>query len=105
MVGCFSSTHQSPSVLPRLSRQRRKRLEIRRQVTQIVWAATRPTPCVSKVEADLNAQLLRQGNRPPELFVSVVPAKHDVLPNHANSGSHGAAMKTNEISERHIEVS
>src|SRR5205823_2432637 len=101
----FSFAHTSPSVLPKLSRERRKRLEVRRQIPQIVWAATRPTPRVSKVEADLNAKLLGQGNRAPELVVSVVPAKHDVLPDHANSGSHGFAMETNEISERHLETS
>jgi hypothetical protein len=60
---------------------------------------------VGKVEADPNATFLRHGDRAPELVVPVVPAKHDVLPDHANSGSHGVAMETNEIGERHITIS
>jgi hypothetical protein len=92
-LGHFSSAHTLPPVLSSLSGERRKRLEVRRQVPQIVWATTRPSPRVSKVEADLNATFFRQGNRAPELIVSVVPAKHDVLPEHANAGSDGVAME------------
>src|SRR3989442_8985103 len=104
-LGHFSSAHTLPPVLSSLSGERRKRLEVRRQVPQIVWAATRPSPRVSKVEADLNATFFRQGNRAPELIVSVVPAKHDVLPEHANAGSNGVAMEAYEIRERHLETS
>jgi len=35
---------------------------------------------VSKVKADRNAPLLREGNGAPKLILSVGPAKHDVLP-------------------------
>src|SRR5216684_4120374 len=64
-----------PSVLSGLSGKRRKRLEVRRQVTEIVWLAARTSPCVGKVEADLNSQFFRHVNRASELVVPVVPAK------------------------------